>query len=99
MTLVEMTTGATIPIGLPWNAEATVVGILIVLLLLIAFGWLVPRWYIKALERKYDHDRAITLRNTEALEELADWAGKQNELGETVAHTMSTLQQRGGEQK
>jgi hypothetical protein len=88
---------AAIPVNLPWNAEATVVGILIVILLLIAFGWLVPRWYIKALEKKYDHQQTILDSQAESLETLADWAKTQTDVGETVAHTMTTLQQRGGE--
>lgn len=82
----------TIPVGLPWNSEVTVVGLLVVLILFISFGVLYPRNYVKRLERKMDFDEQTIERNTTALEKIATSLESKEVTDETVERVMSALQ-------
>lgn len=88
-----------LPVNIPWNTEVTVVGLLVVLILMISFGVLVPRPYVKRQEQLHDHEIETNKRNTEALEELAQATAKITGIGEGIEKIMTTLQQDAGDRR
>lgn len=83
---------STVPIGVPWNTEVTIVGLLVVLILFISFGVLYPRNYVKRLERKMDFDEETIERNTLAIEKIASSLESKGTTDQTVEKIMKALQ-------
>lgn len=77
-----------------FSSEATVIGVLLVVLISIIVGLLVPFRYVRGVERRLAHQEETNQKLTTAVQTLADWTETQNEVGETVTRTMSTLQER-----
>lgn len=80
---------------LPWDSQVTVVGIFALLFLLIAFGWLVPRWYVKAIQKQLDFERATVKTLQETVQIQAKTSGELNEVSKTVEKIMGALQEGG----
>lgn len=77
-----------------FSSEATVIGLLLAILVAIMLGLLVPVRYVRGLERRLEHQEQTNKDLAESVKVLADWTETQTEVGETVNHTLSTLQKR-----
>lgn len=92
MTAIYLPAVVGIPVDLSWNTDVTVVGMFVVLFLFIAFGVIYPRPHVTAQEKRIAHLETTGLRNTEALERLADAFEARANADDTVERIVGALQ-------